>query len=124
MPLAPDRKVGRARLDAVHELAQHWRGDVPVPVDEAEVSPPAETEAEAQGVALALVHRQMDHLDLRTELFEAGVVAISGTVGHRNDLEADPAIAQERDHLRHVRDEVRPRVVIRDDHGQLELAFG
>ena len=46
MPLAPDGEVRGARLDAVDELAQHRGRDVPVTVDEPEIAPPAEAEAE------------------------------------------------------------------------------
>ena len=75
-------------------------------------------------MALALVDGEMNDLDLGTELFEARVAAVRGTVGDGDDLEGDLPVAQERDHLGDMADEVRTRVVVGHDHRQLKLALG
>ena len=122
MSLAPDREVGPLGLDATDELTQHRGGDVPIAVDEAEIGAPAKPEAHTQRMALALVDRQVDDLNLRAELCEADITSVSRAVRNRYDLEADPAITQQFDHLRDVTGQVRTRVVVRDDHCQIELA--
>ena len=123
MALAADGEVRRGLLDAVDEGHEDGGGNVPVAVDEAQVAAAPQAEADSQRVALALVDRQVDHLDLRAQLAEAGVAAVGRAVRDGDDLEGDLALAKQLDDLGHVTDEIGPRVVIGDDDRQLQLSL-
>jgi hypothetical protein len=114
--------ITKSVLDAADELTQHRGRDVPVAVDEAEVAAPAKPEAHTQRMALALVDRQVDDLNFRAEICEADIAAVGRAVRDCDDLEADPAVAQQLDNLRDVTGQVRARVVVGNHHRQIELA--